>query len=76
MSSEDDLTRDMIRSAEEAKRELRDDPAQRLRMGKEFGATGAAKQLRRGLVNEAAIRPRTVNVHPRHPARVESGVPA
>lgn len=47
MTLEADFTRDMLRSADEAKRELRYNPTYWLRMVSELGAVGAAKQLLR-----------------------------
>lgn len=48
MTLEDDFTRDMLRSSDEAKRELRYNPTYWLRMMSDLGAVGAAKQLLKG----------------------------
>jgi hypothetical protein len=48
MTIENDFARDMLSSAQEAKRELRYNPTYWLRMMSDLGAVGAAKQLLRG----------------------------
>jgi hypothetical protein len=48
MALEDEFAREMLRAADEAKRELRYNPTYWLRMIGELGAVGAAKQLLKG----------------------------